>query len=152
MAAMAVFPGAGPTEAAPTSSSGSSVVTRSHQLVAGFLRSQGYSVTLAAFEREAADALNQVDLLSPTETSTDLRAVVEDFLASRMQALAIPPAPLEDELLQLKLGRPLPTQIIKTVKDGTNVLTARGGVLPRRKWDGVAGQFIRCVPSDSVSS
>mgnify|MGYP001588686599 FL=1 len=142
---MVSAPGNDSTKATPTSRPEQSVVTRSHQLVAGFLASQGYTDTLAAFNREAAAALDGVELLTPTEASTDLRDVVADYLTSRMHALAIPAPPLEDELLRLKLESPLPTKITKVIRDGTNVLTVRRGVLPRRAWEGTSGRFKRYV-------
>ncbi|KAL8280816.1 hypothetical protein RQP46_006820 [Phenoliferia psychrophenolica] len=138
---MVAAPGDSSTKATPTSVPGQSVITRSHQLIASFLEAEGYTDTLAAFRREASAAFEGVDLLTPAEASTDLREVVEDYLTSRMHALAIPPAPLEDELLRLKLEAPLPTKVIKTIRDGTNVLTCRRGVLPKREWNGASGRF-----------
>lgn len=135
-----------PTKATATSRPERSVVTRSHQLVASFLQSQGYLDTLAAFKREAAAAFDGVELLTDDMiTGADLRDIVADYLTAKMQALAIPPAPLEEELERLEIKSPLPAKITKVIRDGTNVLTVRQGVLPRRNWDSAAGRFNRCV-------
>ncbi|KAK4696783.1 hypothetical protein P7C70_g8317, partial [Phenoliferia sp. Uapishka_3] len=129
------------TSAPTTSRPQDSIITRSHVIILRFLESQGYIDTLSAFKREASSALSDVDLLSETDASTDLREVVEDYLAKRFNALEIPTAPLEEELQKLRCTGVVPNKVVKVIRDGTNVLSVRKGVLPRRSWDSQVGRF-----------
>lgn len=98
----------------------------------------GYTETLAAFQRESA-----VELLEGTAASApDLREVVEDFLASRLQSLEIKQAPLEQALTDLAIKHALEDlKVVATIRETTNVLSVKSGVLPKRSWDTVAGRF-----------
>lgn len=123
------------------------LITQSHNLVARWLRSQGYHDTLAAFKRETLASYSEAlhleleDDEGQSNKGPDLREVVEEFLSSRMQALQLPQAPLDEELGKIEVTMQLPEKVGKTIRDSTNVLTVRPGVFPQRSWDAVAGHF-----------
>lgn len=107
------------------------------QLVARYLQAQGYDRSLAAFLDETGQDAVPHDVAAP-----DLRDVVESFLASRLQALVIPASPLEDQLEQLKLTARLPTQVTRTLKHSTNVLSVKLARFPKRSWNSSLGRFV----------
>ncbi|KAI5475485.1 WD40 repeat containing protein [Pseudohyphozyma bogoriensis] len=128
-----------------------SPLTQSHLLIARFLRSQGYNDTLAAFKREAAAVFlsDPLDLDADANKAPDLREVVEDYLTSRMASLELPPLPLEEELEKLEVTVKIPTKVVQTIRDSTNVLTVQSGVLPQRHWDTSTSQF-KCEFTPSI--
>lgn len=102
------------------------------------VQSLGHVETLAAFRKETG--LELPDYVDPK--APDLRDVIENYLASQMQSLAIVPAPLEEELAKLVITKKLPEKVSQTVNETTNVLSVVSAVFPKRSWNSSQGRFI----------
>ncbi|ORY87476.1 WD40-repeat-containing domain protein [Leucosporidium creatinivorum] len=148
-----------PTPAAAQSQpqNGDNPTIAAHKLVARFLLQAGYKDTLESFQRESAVEHPELNLQSDASlvsSQPDLRDVVEAWISSRIASLSIAPAPLEAELHDLELTAAIPEKVTTAIRDGTNVLSVKPGVFPKRTWDSTELRFksesIPCFITASV--
>ncbi|GAA6028276.1 hypothetical protein JCM8097_006952 [Rhodosporidiobolus ruineniae] len=133
-----------------------------HRLVAGFLRSHGYTKTLDALLNESISTNPRLPVLiehsgAADDSGVGLEDVVEYLLAARLARAKLddPAAPLRDDLNQLHLvDNALPKKVRTAVSEASNVLTVKKGVLPKRSWDSAELRFrsehIPCILSTAV--
>lgn len=94
------------------------MITTINRIVGAYLTQQGYTDSLAAFEKETSLSID-----SSAPPRPDLRELVQEYLAKEKASLAIPPPPIEEELKKLQLTARIPDQIAQTIKEATNVLS-----------------------------
>ncbi|GAA5886717.1 hypothetical protein JCM5296_006380 [Sporobolomyces johnsonii] len=135
---------------------------QSHLLVARFLHAQGYSSTLSSFAAEAHarhPALRLPALDSPAHSveGDDWNDVVEEWIARRMSRLKVNDdgERIRDQLETLELEDALlPSKVETVVREGSNLLAIKKGVLPRKRWDSAELQFksdtVPCILTTSV--
>ncbi|GAA5928945.1 hypothetical protein JCM1841_006424 [Sporobolomyces salmonicolor] len=140
----------------------SDAVYQSHLLVARFLHAQGYSSTLSSFAAEAhsrhpALRLPALDSSSQSVEGDDWNDVVEEWIARRMTRLKVNDEGerIMDQLEGLEFENAvLPTKVETVVREGSNLLAVKKGVMPRKKWDSAELQFksdtVPCILTTSV--
>jgi hypothetical protein len=128
------------------SSSSSNPDLEAYQLIASFLTSKGHTSTLSSLLEEVPPQIAQ-QLQRPSFQQGgghNLTDVVEDLISARLSRakLADSTTPLLDQLNELKVGT-VPDKVSTAVRESSNVLVVKRGVLPKRSWDSDELRFRR---------
>ena len=126
---------------------------QAHILIARFLSHQNYTATLSSFLSESTSANPQLRLSSNTHgdgQGEDWNDLVEDWIARKVSRIKLQDqdSKLEEELKNLESSssnifdrQRLPSRVKTVVKEATNVLNVKQGVLPRKEWDSIKLEF-----------
>ncbi|GAA5959061.1 hypothetical protein JCM3765_006327 [Sporobolomyces pararoseus] len=125
---------------------------QAHILIARFLSHQNYSATLSAFLSESTSKNPQLRFTSQTaerdRDGQDWNDLVEDWIARKISQVKLQDqdSQLEEELKSLESSNILdqqriPNRVKTVIKEATNVLNVKQGVLPRKEWDSIKLEF-----------
>jgi hypothetical protein len=120
-----------------------------HLLIARFLSHQDYSATLSSFLSEATSKHPQLRLHpnAKQQDGEDWNDLVEEWIARKVSNIKLQD---EDGKLQEMLNHleandtdeaRMPEKVRTIVKEATNVLNVRRGILPKKEWDSATLEF-----------